>query len=321
MARHLERHALRGKTLGRWSGKRKRDGQSESSSQGQYRDEDDEEEDDSPEARLGPFQNFASTSHMLQHSTADRYGDAFQFAPLPPPPPPPPPAPAAPSPYGHHQDLLQVNGMLTDSNLQSMSMPMREESNLLGAAAVHYEMTDSHQNGLSYNIPGYTSWQKPFATSESALLRPFEAIAPDMLPDSVNGTALLESSVPGSGHFTFSNPQSGDYIADYDWLFDGNNPLLTLKTTDDMYSEATGGTQSNTEPTAPTEEEEEEDDDDAADEDDEDGSSRKEGQDRQGGEAGALHDLAFFAILQRVSEKLLFVFFSTSVLYPIFASC
>lgn len=283
MTRHLERHALRGKTLGRWSGKRKRDGQSESSSQGQLRDEDDDE-DDSPEARL-PYQNYASTSQMLQHSTADRYGDTFQFAP--PPPPLPPAAPFT------HQDVLQVNGMLIDSNLQNMSMPMREESTLLGPTHVNYSMVDSNQSGLSYNIPGYTSWQKPFSTSENALLRSFEPIAPDMIPDSVNGTALLDSSVPGSDHFTFSNPQTGDYIADYDWLFDGNNPLLTFKATDDMYSEATG-TQSNTEPTAPTEEEEEDDE-------DEDGSSHKEGEDRQDGEAGALHDLAFFAILQRVS--------------------
>lgn len=233
------------------------------------------------------YQNYPSTSSMMNHHQHhdSPYSNTFQFAP------PSPPAPA-PSQFAE-SSVLNVNGLLQESNMEAMTMPP-------------FQMTEppsafDRPAAIPYNIPGYASWQKPFTASSGSPLRPYEQLAPELIapaPGAAPGPALLESSVPGSSHFTFSNPQTGDYIADYDWLFDGANPLLSTKSTEAMYSSESNTTQANTDRNAQTEEEEDEDE-------GEDG--RKDGEDRIGGEAGALHDLAFFAILQRVSSSLVSV--------------
>jgi hypothetical protein len=52
---------------------------------------------------------------------------------------------------------------------------------------------------------------------------PSEVASSIALPEA---TALLHSAVSGSSHFAFSAPMASDDIADYDWLFDGIDPLI-----------------------------------------------------------------------------------------------
>ncbi|UZJ52194.1 hypothetical protein CBS101457_001514 [Exobasidium rhododendri] len=299
LARHLERHALRGKTLGRWSGKRKRDGLSIGSSQGLERDDDDEEDEEGySEAGEQSFQDMAtgmaSSSHLHQ-PLVGRYDNNFAYT-IPPPPPP--------------AQYSDVNEMLSGANLHQIATPLRDNVTSI-VPPLSYQVSDQQnpfqrQTQMQYDLPNYDPWQKSFTTSDPTLDRPvigYESLAPNLPSSTHEGTALLASSVAGSSHFTFSNPQTGDYIADYDWLFDGTNPLMVSKRSDNVLSEASTGHNSlafdnefskdsailsngNFTPASGQTGEE-------------DGSDYDKGKDRQGGEAGALHDLAFFAILQR----------------------
>lgn len=265
-------------------------------------EDDDEDDDDDDEEGSGEDHTFSSiqsnvaSSSSLTHAPAERYEHDFAYAPPPLPP----------------THYAEVNDMLAASSLPPLSLPMREDASSLGPP-MPYPMPE-HSSAFGrppplqhYGVPSYGPWQKPFPPPSGPLPRRTSMSYGSMLPvmpDSVpGGTTLLDSSVPGSSHFTFSNPQTGDYIADYDWLFDGTNPLVSGKAMDELTSEAStahavhladdsneplrplassnGGTGGTAEANLASEDED---------------------NDWQVGEAGALHDLAFFAILQRVSE-------------------
>jgi hypothetical protein len=227
---------------------------------------------------------------MLHPPPSDRYGTSFDYVPPPP----------APMPSGHYPNM---NGVLPDASMSSILVPppLRHETATLGPP-LPFQLPDQansfdRSTSVQYNIPNYNNW--PAAPSQQSR----HSIPYQSMSSAPGGTALLESSVPGSSHFTFSNPQTGDYIADYDWLFDGTNPLLTTNMMEDFSSRSAttahgssiveeshvdGFTPLNGTSSKSQGEGEEE-------------ASKDDGQERQGGEAGALHDLAFFAILQRVS--------------------
>lgn len=130
--------------------------------------------------------------------------------------------------------------------------------------------------------------------TNSIFAPPSEAASSLALPEA---TALLHSAVSGSSHFAFSAPMASDDIADYDWLFDGIDPLIPavdLETGNG--AEELASARSETSTARDTQLTDDTHDqmigmDDATSEDVHLSSA-------QLGESDALHDLAFFASLQ-----------------------
>lgn len=345
LARHLERHALRGKTLGRWSGKRKQS----DSGDGQ----DDDEGSDVNDGELMYDSSMASMHQTEIHpsmrtqtaqklSALDRYERPFAYAP-------PAAAPAAQG-YGFREvnngsmsgQYQTADGLSSGASAgpSSLGPPMpydmlehrtqhhaqgrqyedsRPSPSRVGRSAWDALPTASHGpqygSGPLVDLPSLSStgqdtvgggtagaWDGAYMHANTPMAMHQTSDGPSLstsgfaqpggdgihagLPEA---TALLHSAVSGSSHFPFSAPTTSDYVADYDWLFDGTNPLGP-KAADEMASTVSESS-TNREWQAT---------DDGHDQGGEDRQSEDLPHASQEGEqADALHDLAFFAILQR----------------------
>lgn len=379
LARHLERHAVRGKTLGRWSGRQKSIS-GEGSSSKDVKMEDDEDDSDEAESSRGN-QSYSHNQYYSTHQfdresemqssvrqrnslpdvsmlpSVDRYETPFAYAP---PPQTGSNSTGIPQGYGYRDSIgsgnegSASNQLGASGSLASYSNnPFSNTGNQPQAASIgpplpydaleqqphqyshsgssrsyNYARQSNSRNGgrstwdmhgptgqnqspsAPFNGPngaGTASWvQNSFIPSNSTMnasdsgsvmnFSAQHANATEQMSNAFAGslpetTALLHSAVSGSSHFPFSAPTADDYMADYGWLFDGSNPLITGKGADEMAS-SLSETSTNRETQAT-----------------DDGHDQNGGEDGQSEDlpypaqpleqADALHDLAFFAILQR----------------------
>lgn len=379
LARHLERHALRGRTLGRWSG-RHADGEGSIGPSGGRRrrrrsqrrhgeDDDDDDDDDididgddddmddddefddmSRQAReamemenLHPairqssgngFGTYDGNAGLSTMPTADRY-DQTPFAYAPPPA-------STGQQYGYASDSV--------GSSQSIAPPLPYEASYEISSAPSQQLApnfsygrtlpsrgqqavwETQSNSAMQTAPAYTArsssvthpdWSSSapsyvppspiasFPANNLPLATGAAAAAFPSTPETTSDTmALLHTSVPGSSHFPFSAPSTNDYVADYDWLFDGTNPLNAAQSTHTTEEGSTTFSEHSPKKEGPGAQEEGLEQTNALlpasaatgspSSDDEVGRASRSG---AGEQADALHDLAFFAILQRVSSK------------------
>lgn len=168
--------------------------------------------------------------------------------------------------------------------------PISSPSTQWNNPPAYFPATSTASTSINAVIPLVHDNHVPFGSPSGAL--------PPALPE---GTTLLDSSVPGSSHFPFSAPNASDYIADYDWLFDGTNPLMSGQSDEMATTVSETSTARDTHQADDSSEVahftaiKDEFGDDNLSEINDYGRLERNG----GGEADALHDLAFFAILQR----------------------